>query len=534
MSSATMSAASTNATYLHGAELPSTALHLFDTTVSSLQKIPGSAILVRYIRSSYQDDPIRSLVELFLFIFAVRYLLAPAYSTKKVKNVPLTEDEIDELVDDWTPEPLAGPETEFEKAENETRPVIVGPAGPKAKLAGSGRTVTNLASYNHYNFASNPELTAKAINAVRTYGVGPCSPPGFYGTQDVHMKSEADIAAHLGMPACIIYAQSFSTISSVIPSFCKRGDVIVADRAVNFPIRKGLQISRSTVRWYEHNDMEDLERVLKKVVKEGRGKPLTRRFIVTEGLFETVGDMADLPRIVDMKIKYKFRIILDETWSYGVLGRQGRGITEQQNVDPTQVDMIIGGLAGALASGGGFCAGTGEIVEHQRLSASAYTYSAALPALLATTASETVALLQEQPALIQGLRDNIRAIRAQLDPRSEWVRCTSAPENPILVLSLKPEHITARNLSVKDQDGVLQDCVDECLANGVLVTRVKSMPKALGVAEKELAREWRAPPALKVCVTGGLGKREIEKAGVVVRHAITTVMKGKKWQRGGL
>jgi 7-keto-8-aminopelargonate synthetase-like enzyme len=112
------------------------------------------------------------------------------------------------------------------------------------------------------------------------------------------MKTEADIATHLGTPACIVYAQAFSTISSVIPAFSKRGDIIVADRAVNYAIRKGLQISRSTVRWYEHNDMEDLERVLAKVVKEQAKKPLTRRFIVTEALNENVGDMVDLPKLV--------------------------------------------------------------------------------------------------------------------------------------------------------------------------------------------------------------------------------------------
>ena len=112
------------------------------------------------------------------------------------------------------------------------------------------------------------------------------------------MKTEADIAAHLGTQACIVYAQAFSTISSVIPAFSKRGDIIVADKAINYAIRKGLQISRSTVRWYEHNDLEDMQRVLEKVVKEQAKKPLTRRFIVTEGLFESVGDMIDLPKIV--------------------------------------------------------------------------------------------------------------------------------------------------------------------------------------------------------------------------------------------
>ena len=123
------------------------------------------------------------------------------------------------------------------------------------------------------------------------------------------MKTEADIAAHIGVKACIMYAQAFSTISSVIPSFSKRGDIIVCDNAISYATRKGVQISRSTVRWYEHNDYEDLERVLQRVTREQSGRPLTRRFIVTEGLFENVGDVANLPKLV--------RIIL--SWRYALL-----------------------------------------------------------------------------------------------------------------------------------------------------------------------------------------------------------------------
>lgn len=175
------------------------------------------------------------------------------------------------------------------------------PSGPKSKLS-NGRTVTNLASYNFYNFVGNEQVKEKAIQTLRTYGVGPCGPPQFYGTQDVHMKTEADIASCLGTEGCIVYAHAFSTISSVIPAFCKRGDIIVADRASNYSIRKGLQISRSTVKYFEHNNMEDLERVLQKVVKEQAKRPLTRRFIVTEGLSETVGDCVDLPKLVIISI----------------------------------------------------------------------------------------------------------------------------------------------------------------------------------------------------------------------------------------
>ena len=168
---------------------------------------------------------------------------------------------------------------------------------------------------------------------------------------DVHMKLEEDIADFLGTEAAIVYAQGFSTISSVIPAFCKRGDIIVADRGVNFAIQKGLQMSRSTIRWYDHNDMKSLELVLETIEKERRKKkgPLTRRFIVTEGIFDHDGTMSDLPKLVcqrhmmktrgptnlsqvELKHKYKYRLILDESFSFGSVGRTGRGLTELYNV----------------------------------------------------------------------------------------------------------------------------------------------------------------------------------------------------------
>lgn len=165
------------------------------------------------------------------------------------------------------------------------------------------------------------------------------------------MQLEKEIAEFLDTESSIVYAQGFSTTSSVIASFAKRGDVIVADRGVNFAIQKGIQISRSTVRWYDHGDMKSLEHVLQSVAKERRKKknPDSRMFIVTEGIFEQDGAISDLPRLVrfsffflfchalrrmqvDLKTKFKYRLILDETFSFGSIGRTGRGLTELYNV----------------------------------------------------------------------------------------------------------------------------------------------------------------------------------------------------------
>lgn len=114
------------------------------------------------------------------------------------------------------------------------------------------------------------------------------------------MRFEAELAAFLGTEATIIYSQGFATVSSVIPAFAKRGDIIVADRGVNFAIHKGLQISRSQIKWYAHGDMKDLERVLQVAERENKrkGGKLTRKFIVAEGVFENDGMMLDLPKVV--------------------------------------------------------------------------------------------------------------------------------------------------------------------------------------------------------------------------------------------
>ncbi len=155
------------------------------------------------------------------------------------------------------------------------------------------------------------------------------------------MQLEENIARFLGTEKAVIYAQGFSTIASVIPAFCKRGDIIVADRGVNFGIQKGIQISRCTVRWYDHNSMTSLQKVLEGIKRDDKRKrgALTRRFIITEGVFEHDGQMTDLLRVMELKKQFKFRLILDESLSFGTVGKHGRGMTELCGI-PVSADGV--------------------------------------------------------------------------------------------------------------------------------------------------------------------------------------------------
>jgi serine palmitoyltransferase len=118
--------------------------------------------------------------------------------------------------------------------------------------------------------------------------------------------------------------------------------------------------------------------------------------------------------------------------------------------------MLVGSLSHSICAGGGFCAGSHEIIEHQRISSSAYVFSAALPAILAVTASETIKLLENNPDVLSVLRENIKAFRAVMD-RSEYVRCTSDIENPVCMFTLKKEICG----SIADQERLMIDIVDE-------------------------------------------------------------------------
>ncbi|KAF8909746.1 serine palmitoyltransferase [Gymnopilus junonius] len=520
------------------------------TAQTTFDKLPGSAVVLRYVKSSHQNDPGRTLLELILFLFAIRTLLQSR--TRADRNgkhfIQFSDKEIDELVDEWVPEPLELPLTQSEVSDLAAVPVITGPNGPKPKLAATGKTVTNLASLNFAGLAGNEHIKQRAVETLRKYGLGSCGPPGFYGTLDVHMDLEHDIADFLGTEAAILYSQGFSTISSVIPAFCKRGDIIVADRAVNFAIQKGIQISRSTVRWYNHNDLNSLEEVLNNIEKERKKRrgPLTRRFIITEGIFQKDGVMVDLPKLIELKYQFKYRLILDESYSFGVVGRTGRGLTELYNVPAAKVDMLLGSCAIGLGSCGGFCAGSQIVIDHQRINGPSFVFSASMPALLAVSASEGINILRNTPSIFETLQENVRAARAILD-RIDSIIIPSHPASPVIHIYVRPlpsagllsasvstssylsasvHHATfpsakdaMKHAEYEAEERLLQEVVEDCLAQGVMLTRAKRL-KGQELSEPR--------PSIRLALTSALTKKETEKAVGVLKSVLVKVLSRRR------
>jgi len=387
------------------------------------KKLPYTMSFLTHIYNLIKENPLRVLLEICLVIFLIVYIRKDRYKVTTELRNQLTEKEIEELIDEWEPEELVPDiSDDVRKLELDSVPIVKGIVGPKTTLE-DGSSVFNLSAYNFLGIINDKRLLEKAIAGVNKYGVGTCGPPGFYGTLDVHMDLEKKLAKFYGTESALIYAQGFSTISSVIPAFLKRGDLLICDELCNFAIQKGSQISRSNVKFFKHNDMNDLEEILQSIQANDKkkGAKITRRFIVTEAIFYNTGELCDIEKIIELKFKYKYRLILDESLSFGVLGKTGRGITEHFGIPVENVEIIIGSMANTMGAAGGYCVSNAVIVEHQVLNGLAYCFSASLPAPLTLASIGALDIIDSEEGLkyIKQLHENNKSFREIIKPNKK-------------------------------------------------------------------------------------------------------------------
>lgn len=505
-----------------------------------LDRLPGGPIILRYIRLSYKNDPIRSLFELALFLFAVHYFLMSKRKENKQDVVRLSKREIDDLCADWKPEPLLDPVTDEEKWQLKCVPLIHGQNGAHVSVSllhskDTQLQVVNLASYDFLNLNESDRVKEVAKDTISSTGVGACGPPNFYGSQDVHVRLEEDLADYFGGEQAIIYGQDFVTAGSVIPAFLKRGDLCVVDSGVNIAIQKALIVSRCDIEWFDHNDTEHLEQILKEIKPVlDKQKPIKRRFIVTEGLFANTGDLPRLPEIVRLKNKYKYRLFLDETLSIGSLGKSGRGVVEHFDIPRSEISITIGSLANSLASSGGFCVGVKPMVHHQRISSLAYVFSASLPPYSARAASQSLREIGDdldkdgKSKLVSKLHDNISFTRATLAKSipAQYLTIVSEKISPIIHLQLNEKYreslgfpksygnaeflntgkpsrtLNEFSNSLNWESFILQKIIDGCLSQyGILITRSQNILKHENLP--------LTPPHLMVMVKVGVNQEEL-------------------------
>nr|CAG4709230.1 unnamed protein product [Naegleria fowleri] len=257
-----------------------------------------------------------------------------------------------------------------------------------ATLELTGRTLKclNLASYNYLGFAeSPPHVEAQVLSSLDQFGVSQGSPYGDCGGYTrVHQELEHMIARFVGHEDAIIFSMGFATNSTTIPLLASSPEcLIISDQLNHMSIVNGVRSSsRACLVVFKHNDMEHLERIVRKSILEGQPKshkPWKKIIIIMEGIYSMEGEIANLKRAVEIKKKYGCYLYVDEAHSIGALGKTGRGACEYCGVNPQDVDILMGTFTKSFGSVGGYVAASKEIISYLRKNCYGLTYGSSIP-----------------------------------------------------------------------------------------------------------------------------------------------------------
>ena len=262
-----------------------------------------------------------------------------------------------------------------------------------------GKTLINYSTYNYLGLSGHPAVSQAAKDAIDRYGASVSASRIASGERTLHGELESALAAFLGTEDCIVYIGGHAANVSTISHLFGRNDLILHDELSHNSILQGVLLSGASAIAFPHNDWQALDRLLQE-----QRRRYQRVLIVIEGVYSTDGDIPDLPRFIEVKKQHKTFLMVDEAHSIGVIGQQGGGIGEYFAVDRTDVDLWMGTLSKALASCGGYIAGTHALVEYLKYTAPGFVYSVGISPANAAAALAALQQLQAEPDRISRLR----------------------------------------------------------------------------------------------------------------------------------
>ncbi|MFJ5488055.1 aminotransferase class I/II-fold pyridoxal phosphate-dependent enzyme [Hansschlegelia beijingensis] len=306
-----------------------------------------------------------------------------------------------------------------------------------------GRTDINFASYNYLGLNGHAEVAAAAKAAIDHYGVSVSASRLVAGERPIHRELERRVADFYGVEAAVAFVSGHATNVAAIGHLMRPKDLIVYDSLAHNSIVVGATLSGATRRLFPHNDLDALEEILAQQAHSHE-----RVLVAVEGLYSMDGDFPDLARLVSLRDRYGFWLMVDEAHSLGVLGKTGHGVAEECGVDPRDVDIWMGTLSKTLSGCGGFIAGSAALVEYLKFTAPGFVYSVGMPPAVAAAAIACFDLLEREPERVTQLRANgVRFVEKAKEAGLDVGSSTGLAIVPVMVGdSLRAVHLSNRLL----------------------------------------------------------------------------------------
>ncbi len=290
----------------------------------------------------------------------------------------------------------------------------------------NGKPVLMFGSNSYLGLTNHPRLKEAAIKAVEKYGTGCAGSRFLNGTLDIHIELEERLAKLVHKESALVYATGFTVNSGVLPCTVGRDDYLIFDERNHASIIEGKRLVFGKTLKYKHNDMEHLEKQLKKC------EPDRVKLIVCDGVFSMEGDVAPLPKMVELAKKYNASLYVDEAHSLGVFGATGAGIAEHFNVS-NDVDLIMGTFSKSLGTIGGFVAADEAIINYLKHTSRTLIFSASITPASTGCVLAALDVMAEEPWRRDQLWANTKRAKEGFEKAGFEIGPTETPIIPLYV-----------------------------------------------------------------------------------------------------
>ncbi len=288
---------------------------------------------------------------------------------------------------------------------------IESPQDARVQMEGRGEVII-LSSNNYLGLSNHPKVMAAGKRGIDRFGAGTASVRFICGTFTIHRELESACARLVGTPAAMSFVSCWNANEALPATVLTADDLILSDQLNHASIIDALRLAKSITKCetgvYKHGDLAELDQKLAAATDR------KVKMVVSDGVFSMEGSIVNLPGLLAVCRRHGAILWLDDSHATGVLGQFGRGTAEHFNL-LGQVDIITSTLGKALGgAAGGFVAGSAALCDFLAQRARPQLFTNALPATVAASALEAIAVLEAEPDRVAKLRENSRYFRSRL------------------------------------------------------------------------------------------------------------------------
>ena len=302
----------------------------------------------------------------------------------------------------------------------------------------NGKEVITWSVNDYLGLSNHPEVREIDAQAAKDYGSAyPMGARMMSGHTEIHEKLEEELAEFVNKESAYVLNFGYQGILSTVETLVSKNDVIVYDIDSHACIVDGVRLHVGKRFTFQHNDIESLEKNLKraeKIIEKTGGGIL----VISEGVFGMRGEQGKLKEIVDLKKKYDFRLLVDDAHGFGTLGATGAGAGEEQGVQD-EIDVYFATFAKSMASTGAFIAGSHDVIKFLKYNMRSQMFAKSLQMQLVVGARKRLHLLKTKPELRKKLWSNVNLLQNGLKDRGFDIGTTKSRVTPVFLKGDVPE-----------------------------------------------------------------------------------------------